>query len=124
MAFYVPGFAYERQLPNIRRRHPTTAIQLSVQYGIVNYEWDPVKNRQNFRKHGVWFADAVAVLEDEYGTTIADESDSSEQRFVTLGVDAFARVLAVVYTYRGENIRIISARPAERHEREKYEAQL
>lgn len=58
------------------------------------------------------------------GTTIADESDSSEQRFVTLGVDAFARVLAVVYTYRGENIRIISARPAERHEREKYEAQL
>jgi uncharacterized DUF497 family protein len=33
------------------------------------------------------------------------------------------RLLVVVYTWRGENIRIISARPAESHEREQYEAQ-
>jgi uncharacterized DUF497 family protein len=91
----------------------------------VGYEWDPEKNRRNVRKHGVEFGDAVAVLEDEYAITITDEeSDPFEQRFVTLGMDAFTRVLAVVYTCRGENIRIISARLAEPHERSQYEAQL
>jgi hypothetical protein len=67
----------------------------------------------------------VAVLENEDGLTINDDdSDPAEQRFVTLGTDALARVLVVVYTCRGENIRIISARRAEPHEREQYEAQL
>jgi uncharacterized DUF497 family protein len=46
-----------------------------------------------------------------------------EQRFVTLGVGALGRLLVVVYIWRGENIRIISARPAEAHERSEYEAE-
>jgi len=53
--------------------------------------------------------------------TIADdESDPGEQRFITLGMGALGRLLLVVYTWRGENIRIISERPAESHEREQY----
>jgi uncharacterized protein len=96
---------------------------LYVQYDLA-FEWDPDKNRHNIRKHGVQFADAVAVLEDEYGVTIGDSSDPGEERFVTLGADVRSRILIVVYTYRGDNIRIISARAAEPHEREVYVAQL
>jgi len=51
-----------------------------------------------------------------------DESDPGEQRFVSLGAGAAVRLLVVAYTYRGENIRIISARPAEPQERQQYEA--
>jgi hypothetical protein len=52
-----------------------------------------------------------------------EESDPGEQRFVTLGMGAAGRLLVVVYTWRAENIRIISARPAEAHEREACEAE-
>jgi len=50
-------------------------------------------------------------------------SDSEgEQRFITLGMDALGRILVVVFTYRGENIRFISARKASRGEMETYHA--
>ena len=83
--------------------------------------WDPEKAKQNVRKHGVRFADAVMVLDDPYGITISDsESEPAEARWVTLGADAQGRVLVVVYTYRAEDLRLISARPAEPHERKEY----
>ena len=56
-------------------------------------------------------------------TIVDDESDRAEQRFITLGMGALGRLLLVVYTWRGENIRIISARPAESRERGEYEAE-
>ena len=91
----------------------------------MGFEWDPQKNKANRLKHGISFADAVGVLEDGFAITIRDEeSDPTEHRFVTVGMDSLARVLVVVYTYRGDNIRIISARLAERHERRQYEEQL
>ncbi|HEY6342325.1 MAG TPA: BrnT family toxin [Bryobacteraceae bacterium] len=52
-----------------------------------------------------------------------DESDPAEQRFVTLGMGATGRLLVVVHSYRGDNIRIISVRPAEPHERDEYKAE-
>lgn len=62
------------------------------------------------------------MFDDPYAITIVDdESDPTEQRFITLGMGAAGRLL-VVATWRGENIRIISARPAENPEREEYEA--
>ena len=68
--------------------------------------------------------EAIPVFDDPYGITITDDvSDPSEQRFVTVGMGAAGRLLVVVYAWRGENIRIISARPAEPHEREEYEAE-
>jgi hypothetical protein len=86
--------------------------------------WDREKARLNAAKHGVRFADAVLVLDDPYGITIADsESDPTEARWATLGADAQGRVLVVVYTYRGEDVRLISARPAEPRELKEYEAQ-
>ncbi|MBI3281267.1 MAG: BrnT family toxin [Acidobacteria bacterium] len=84
-------------------------------------EWDPEKARLNDRKHGVSFADAVIVLEDDRALTERDLSTGVEERWVTMGLDALGRVLVVVYTWRGENLRLISARNATKREREKYE---
>lgn len=89
----------------------------------MSFEWDPAKAEGNYRKHGVRLAEASVVVYDDYGITIPDsESDPNEQRFVTLGMGAKGRLLVVVYTYRGENIRIISARSASPSECEQYEA--
>lgn len=91
--------------------------------GAVSFAWDPHKAAANVRKHGIPFSEALDVLSDDYAITINDdESDPDEQRFVTLGVGPKGRVL-VVYCYSGEDIRIISARTAERPEREQYEEQ-
>ena len=76
------------------------------------------------RKHGVQFSEAIGVFSDDYAITfIDDESDLDGQRSVTLGMGIKGRVLVVVYSYGGDNIRIISARTAGRSERAQYEAQ-
>lgn len=78
----------------------------------MNSEWDPNKAALNYRKHGVRFADAVSALEDELALTRTEETAAGEERFVTVGSDAFGRVLVVVYTWRRDRVRIISARKA------------
>lgn len=83
--------------------------------------WDPKKAKINLRKHGISFSDAENVLYDPIALTIEEHDVSGEERFVTLGADPFGRVLVVVYTYRSEEIRIISARKAARKERIDYE---
>ena len=86
------------------------------------FEWDPKKAAANYAKHGVHFAEAVAVFDDELAITIEDEqSDPGEERFISLGMGWSGRLLVVVYTYRGDQIRLISAREAEPREREQYE---
>jgi uncharacterized DUF497 family protein len=92
----------------------------------VGFEWDEEsKAGINFRRHGVRMPEAIPVFDDPYAITIPDdESDPNEQRFVTLGIGAAGRLLVVVFTWRGQNIRIISARPAEPHEHDEYEAGL
>ena len=88
----------------------------------MSYEWDPNKEKSNYRKHGVKFADAVGVFEDENAITIEDD-DAKEDRFVTIGMDFLNRILVVVYTFRDIVIRIISARKATARERKMYEEQ-
>jgi len=83
--------------------------------------WDPEKARINIRQHGIRFSDAEIVLFDPNALTREDLDVKYEQRFVTIETDAIGRVLLVVYTYRGEDIRLISARFATKREREKYE---
>lgn len=86
----------------------------------MDYEWSPRKARENLKKHGVDFADAVIALEDENALTIEDR-DADELRFKTLGLGPYLKVLYVVHTERGENfIRIISARPATKQETKQY----
>jgi len=85
----------------------------------MQYEWDPDKATANLRKHKVDFADAVGVFDDPGALSMADPA-LHEERFVALGMDLLGRVLVVVYTHRGERIRIISARGATPSERRVY----
>ena len=87
----------------------------------MGYQWDPKKAAINQKSHGVDFADAVGVFEDDWALTIEEQEVEGEIRFVTIGMDFLARVLVVVYTYRGDDIRLISARPAIKKERKIYE---
>jgi uncharacterized DUF497 family protein len=88
----------------------------------MNFEWDPNKAKSNYKKHGIRFADAVGVFEDENAITVQDEYDS-EDRYITIGIDFLSRILVVVYTFREVVIRIISARKATARERRMYEEQ-
>ncbi|MGE0552551.1 MAG: BrnT family toxin [Gemmatimonadales bacterium] len=98
---------------------PPLARCTSVHTLVFGYEWDPDKAAANRRKHGVDFADAVAVLEDPLAVTRPDV-DHDEDRSVTIGRDTIQRLLVVVWVLRAARIRIISARPAGPRERRQY----
>jgi uncharacterized DUF497 family protein len=88
-------------------------------YNVMRYQWDKKKAASNFRKHGVYFADAVSVFSDEQALTIEDDCPE-ERRWVTLGRDLFGRILVVIYGWRDDEIRIISARKASPSECRQY----
>jgi uncharacterized DUF497 family protein len=62
------------------------------------FEWDKSKAKENQSKHGLSFADTFAVFEDPNAVTLEDIAHG-EQRFITIGMDAFGRILVVVYTW-------------------------
>jgi len=69
----------------------------------------------------VFDSPSVPVFDDDLAITVPDdESDPGERRFVSIGTGAKGRVLVVVYSWRRANIRIISARRTEAHERVEY----
>ena len=86
-------------------------------------EWDSRKAASNVKDHGVDFADAATALLDEMAITVADDSVDEEERYGTLGMDALGRCLVVVYTWRDDVVRLISARLATRSERRRYEGE-
>ncbi len=87
----------------------------------MDYQWDPEKADLNYKKHGIDFADAVGVFEDEWALTIKQEIVKNERRFASIGTDFLGRIIVVIYTYRGDDIRLISAWPATKSERNVYE---
>jgi uncharacterized DUF497 family protein len=88
----------------------------------MDFDWEVRKADTNYKKHGVRFSESLPVFEDDYAITISDQdSDPNELRFASIGMGVKGRVMVVTYTYRGANIRIISARLAEPHERTQYE---
>ncbi|MBU4317965.1 MAG: BrnT family toxin [Proteobacteria bacterium] len=86
--------------------------------------WDPNKAEINFEKHKIRFSDAEMVLYDPFSMTLEDQVVSAERRFVTVGADATGRIVAVVYSYRKDTIRLISARKATSKERKQYEKRI
>ena len=89
---------------------------------MLTFEWDANKARANLVKHQVSFQEATTVFGDAVSLTIPDPAHSqAESRFIILGRSYLDRILVVVHTERGDNIRIISARPASRRERKNYE---
>ena len=88
----------------------------------LTFEWDENKAKRNLKKHGVSLEKAATVFGDPLSRTIADPLHSEdEDRFVILGNSHGRRLVVVVFTERGEHIRIISARRASRRERKNYE---
>lgn len=90
---------------------------------IIRFVWDPKKNTVNQRKHGVSFEEAQTVFYDEYAQLIADPDHSDEEdRFIILGRSNRLKILVVCHCYyeEGEEIRIISARKATKHEQSFY----
>ena len=88
----------------------------------MRFAWDPAKAKANLRDHGVSFAEAVTVLEDEFALTREDPNAHGEQRFATLGLSSFGNLLVVVYTYREtDTVRLISAWKANTRQRLRYE---
>jgi uncharacterized DUF497 family protein len=85
------------------------------------FEWDVNKAASNLRKHGVRFAEAMTVFEDDAMLTMPDD-DPDEERFVAIGMGSMGRILVVIYAVRGDSVRIISARKANREERSQYES--
>lgn len=86
----------------------------------MEFEWDAIKAEANRRKHGIEFVDAVVVFDDDRAVTLMDDHPG-EERYLTFGMNAEGRVLAVCYAVRGSAVRIISARKATARERAQYE---
>ena len=90
----------------------------------MNYQWDPAKSKSNVKKHGVEFADALGVFEDPDAITIEDTDSEEEQRFLSIGLDVLGRIIVVAYTYRDDDVRLISARKATKKEVKIYEERI
>ena len=93
----------------------------------LRFEWDPNKNATNIRRHKVSFDEAASAFLDENGLLIGDPDHSDdEDRFVLLGLGSTLRRLLVCHCYKADGglIRIISARKADRQERENYSRRI
>ena len=87
---------------------------------MLDFEWDNAKAVANFRKHGVTFEQAAYAFRDPFAVEWIDErAVYGEERVILLGMSG-GQILSVVYTERGEIIRIISARRATKHEKDNY----
>lgn len=86
----------------------------------MEFEWDKSKESSNIAKHGVDFSDASDALYDVLAMTHRDDYPL-EDRYVTIGLGGSGKLLVVVYTWRRDVVRIISARRATKFERARYE---
>lgn len=88
----------------------------------VRFTWDPRKAALNERKHGLTFLEAATVYVDRFSITMPDPIHSEgEERSVLIGQSYRGRLLVVIHVEQGDEIRLISARPATRRERRVYE---
>lgn len=88
-------------------------------------EYDPEKEAINPINHdGVTFDEAKAVLLDPYALTREDTDANGEQRFISLGMGSKGRILIVVWTVRGDVVRLISAWKANQPQKKRYEQQF
>jgi uncharacterized protein len=92
-----------------------------VYNALIQFTWAPGKAASNHQKHGIDFADAATVFDDDYFVSQEDLTAWGEQRFTGTGMDAYGRILTVVYTMPSEDdIHLILARRATRRERSYY----
>ena len=88
----------------------------------MQFQWDDNRAQSNVQKHGLTFEEAVTVFADPYLLFTEDSKPSqTEQREWAIGEAENGSLIVVVFTVRGEEIRIISARKATKKERKRYE---
>ncbi len=85
----------------------------------MEFEWDEKKDKANQRKHGMSFEFAAQVFLDGHRKELRDERSIYEDRWITIGL-VDGREIIVAYTMRHDLVRLISARGADRREREDY----
>ena len=84
------------------------------------FRWDAGKAAVNVRNHGVAFDKAIKAFRDPFAIEQIDDSEGyGEERVNLLGM-CDGTILQVTYTERGDHIRIISVRQAEKHEQDDY----
>ena len=85
------------------------------------FVWYEAKRRSNLKKHGLDFKDAHLVYDNPEKCTY-DSSRAGERRFIDVALAVIkGRLLTLIYTERGDDVRVISFRPASREERKQYE---
>lgn len=95
-----------------------------------NFDWNPDKEKQNIRKHGMNFRKASSIFRDPSQLSIYDEEHSDyEDRWITIGLDDGGVLRVVVHTFEhldklNCNIRIISARKATNQEKKQYQKRI
>ena len=89
------------------------------------FEWDPAKAEDNWKKHGVAFEEALTVFADPLARIFGDQDHSTDEtREIIVGHSEKQRLLLVYFTERAAKVRIIGARSATKHERQDYEQDL
>ncbi|MBY0384295.1 BrnT family toxin [bacterium] len=95
---------------------------------MLSFEWDEGKNKQNRKKHGIWFEEAKTAFDDPHGRLFNDQehSNDGEDRFVLIGYSSTDRLLVVIHCLRNNDstVRLISARKATKRERMFYEKRV
>jgi len=91
---------------------------------IPDFEWDYAKNNINLRKHGISFEEAKLIFEGQVVSKIDNRFEFGEVRTISIGAIEDVIVVAVVHTDRDRNIRIISARSANKRERSLYHVHI
>jgi uncharacterized protein len=86
----------------------------------MGFQWDVIKSASNEDKHGISFEQAAQIFRHPVLSKIDDRRDYGEPRFIALGTYD-GEILCVVFTERDSDIRLISARKANRHERKEYQ---
>lgn len=89
----------------------------------MEFEWDERKNRSNLEKHHIDFRDAISIFEGDVLAAPDHRKSYGEERTIAIGLMEGIEIV-LVYTERRERIRIISARRANRHERENYKNRI
>ena len=86
----------------------------------MEFEWDETKRRMNIAKHGVDFVRAKQIWLGDVLEMRSSQDHHREPRHLAYGLIG-ERIIAVVFTRRGDNVRLISARRARNHERKAYQ---
>jgi len=91
----------------------------------IRFEWDAEKVKNDERKHGVRFHDAILIFDDPFALSEQNQITDGEERWRTIGLAGGIAILLVAHTIRNEGsdeiVRVISARRATKRERQLYD---